>query len=94
MTSAEILAAARDLYVSAPSHCAVEEVPEPGTYCMVTALNRTADYAPDSLYEPARIALAEVSTDAGFSSIVEANALLTTGAVVLLFDRAIQKVAA
>lgn len=97
MTAAELLTAARDLYASAPSHCAADDVPEAGTYCGITALSaadkRGVHWTTRHVFDAAWDALKAASHEmTGYTTIVDLVAEQSTETVVAVFDRAIQSV--
>lgn len=90
MTAAEVLVRARAIYAAAPSHAALSFDPEPGTYCVYSAVEAvTGPDAEDRSYEAEHALIAEVP--ASYAGVVDFNAENSTEAVLDLFDRAIAR---
>lgn len=98
MTAREILVAARDLYASAPSHCAAGGLPEKGTYCGITALSAAQNAEPwqevAETGHDAWVALKDAVQHYGYTNVVDLVAEQSTEIVIAAFDRAIRGVSA
>lgn len=93
MTTVDVLRKARGLYAASPSHALPDDIPKPGTDCVLTALNKVVcDDSGRSLenYEAASDALVAAF---GTDRLVEFNAEHSTEEVLAVFDKAIEAVA-
>lgn len=75
---------ARERYGSAPSHASAYSLPEPGTYCALTAFTR------HGYSEHSAAAFALFRDQVGAEGVVRFNAYHTTEEVLAVFDRAIE----
>lgn len=83
MTTAETLRTARERYAANPSHAEHAARPEPGTYCMITAIPSIGPREVGSAQEMLRQAAG------GVVSLVDFNAAHSTEEVLAVFDKAI-----
>jgi hypothetical protein len=88
MTTAELLREARALYAANPSHAPVDEDPDAGTYCPVTAVTAVWIYNPDCSSTSAELRFAEAA-GCSFGLIPAWNAEHTTAEALAAFDKAI-----
>ena len=85
MTTVEVLRKARELYAANPSHAPAGARPEPGTVCVILAIDRSSGpvgYSSEAEYAVLRAA--------GASGVVTWNAEHTTEEVLAAFDKAIE----
>jgi hypothetical protein len=90
LTTHEILITARALYAASPAHTPSDEMPEPGTYCPLTAIDQVTSFHPSWSDAKAVNALRDC-IDA--ESIVQFNQDHSTEEVLAAFDRAIEATA-
>lgn len=89
MTTAEVLRDARALYAANPSHAGSGTDPDPGTHCVIYAVNTAA--AEDGPFDSAISAFTSAIDSS--DCLVNWNAEHTTEEVLAAFDRAIKAAA-
>jgi hypothetical protein len=89
--SVSILTRARALYASAPSHAPIHEVPEPGCFCVATALAEAV--CEEAVVVGGRdhnnVAVSALRMAANTDNLVTYNAEHSTEEMLEVFDRAI-----
>lgn len=89
MTTAEVLQKARGLYFRAPSHAAEGDIPRPGTFCVVLALDEALRSDRSGGSECSfNEALAAFESAIGSTNVVRFNAEHSTGEVLAAFSAA------
>jgi hypothetical protein len=83
---AQVLRKARDLYAANPSHADLDFNPDPGTYCVYTAIERAAGSDNSIEYRDAADAICHIVGD---FLLARWNAENSTETVLAAFDKAI-----